>query len=62
MIINEINKNLEMKNRLLKLIIVNPDTKTSPKVSEKKRFRYEMEIYLLETMKGKIMGCRSREE
>jgi hypothetical protein len=61
-LMNQINKSLETKNRLLKLIITNTNKKTSPSISREKQFRYEEQIMLLETIKGMVISCNSREQ
>ncbi|MBM7647496.1 hypothetical protein JOC78_000417 [Bacillus ectoiniformans] len=45
-----VRSQLETKNRLLGLIIRNPDHKTSLKERQRKINRYEQQIYLLQQM------------
>ena len=61
-ILNELNESLETKNRLLKLIITNPDKKTSTTTRRKKQTRYEEQITLLEGIKSLLQSCKSRED
>ncbi|WP_409303051.1 hypothetical protein [Peribacillus sp. SCS-155] len=62
LILQQINSSLETKNRLLKLIITNPDKKTSITVSREKRFRYEEQIMMLEKIKDMVISCNSRDQ
>ena len=61
-LLNQINTHLETKNRLLKLIISNPDKKTSPAISREKQFRFEEQIMILETIKRMVISCDSRKQ
>ncbi|MGJ7913812.1 hypothetical protein [Neobacillus sp. LXY-1] len=61
-VLNEINANLETKNRLLKLILLNPDKKVSKNITREKQFRYENQIALLERIKGMVITCNSRQQ
>ncbi|ETI66342.1 hypothetical protein [Neobacillus vireti] len=58
----EVNERLITKNRLLRLIISNPDKKTSVMLSRQKKIRYEEQIMLLEAIRNKVISCDSREQ
>ena len=61
-LLNLINMRLETKNRLLKLILMNPDKNANVLERRKKQSRYEEEIFLLERLKGMVNTCTSRED
>jgi hypothetical protein len=61
-LLNELSQILETKNRLLRLIITNPDKKTSARISRENQTRYEEQIILLEKIRGMILSCDSREK
>jgi hypothetical protein len=53
---------IEIKNRLLGLIINNPDKKTSGINSRKKALKYEQQIILLQNMLSHCSSIKSRED
>ncbi|MFS0862252.1 hypothetical protein [Fredinandcohnia sp. 179-A 10B2 NHS] len=61
-LLTQVNDQLELKNRMLKLIITNPEKKTTVATRQKKQTRYEDQIALLENLKSLIHYCRTRED
>ncbi|MFD1780085.1 hypothetical protein ACFSFW_15570 [Fredinandcohnia salidurans] len=61
-LLNLVNGRLETKNRLLKLILMNPDKNMDVLERRKKQSRYEEQIYLLEDIKGRVISCTSTED
>ena len=57
-----INEKLGTRNRLLQLILMNPDIKGNVQERRKKQSRYEEQIYLLENLRGMVHSCSSRED
>lgn len=57
-----LNNDLKIKNRLLKLIISNPDKKTSRIESGKKTFKYEQQIGMLQNILSQAMNTKSRDD
>ena len=57
-----INNELKIKNRLLGLILSNPDRKTNALESSRKAFKYEQQIMLLHNMQKLAGNVRSRED
>jgi hypothetical protein len=60
--LNEINESLKIKNRLIKLIITNPDKKVSLTISRRIQFKYEEQILLLERIRSMVISCTTREQ
>ena len=60
--ITAVNNELKIKNRLLGLILSNPDRKTSALESSRKAFKYEQQIMLLQKMQSLAGNVRSRED
>nr|WP_309098466.1 hypothetical protein [Fredinandcohnia onubensis] len=61
-LLNLVNEKLEIKNRLLKLILMNPDKNMNVLERRKKQSRFEEQIYLLEDLKGMIISSTSNED
>jgi Mg/Co/Ni transporter MgtE len=57
-----LNNQLEIKNRLLGMIIINPDRKTSGSESSKKALKYEQQITLLQNMLNHCSSIKNRED
>jgi hypothetical protein len=57
-----LNNQLEIKNRLLGMIITNPDRKTSGSESSKKALKYEQQITLLQNMLNHCSSIKNRED
>ena len=57
-----VNNELKIKNRLLGLILSNPDRKTGALESSRKAFKYEQQIMLLQNMQKLAGNVRSRED
>jgi hypothetical protein len=60
--IANLKNQLEIKNRLLGLIITNNDRKTSSLESSKKAFKYEQQIYILQNMLNHCNSIKSRDD
>lgn len=56
------NKQLDLKNRMLKLILTNPQKKTTVATRLKKQSRYEDQIALLEKLKNLIHSSQTRDD
>lgn len=61
-LLNWINATLSTRNRLLQLVLMNPDKKGNILERRKKQSRYEEQIYLLENLRGMVHSCSSRED
>lgn len=61
-LLNLVNEKLEIKNRLLKFILMNPDKNMNVLERRKKQSRFEEQIYLLEDLKGMIISSTSNED
>jgi hypothetical protein len=61
-LLNEINESLKIKNRLIKLIITNPDKKVSLSISRRIQFRFEEQILLLERIRSMVISYETREQ
>lgn len=62
MLIKTINNKLETKNRLIKLILDNPEKKTNGASRSQKLNRYEDQILLLGSLLQLVRKCRTRAE
>lgn len=60
--ISSLQEQLKIKNRLLGMIISNPERKTSVHESSNKAFKYEDQIIMLEKMHTFCMNIRVRED
>lgn len=61
-LLNDINESLRTKNRLLMLILTNPDKKTNVATRNKKQTKYEEQIIVLENIKQLVESCSTRED
>ncbi|MBE4907198.1 hypothetical protein IMZ08_03885 [Bacillus luteolus] len=61
-LLNVINEILRTKNRLLMLILTNPDKKTNVATRNKKQSKYEEQIIVLENIKQLVESCSTRED
>lgn len=57
-----LNSQLKIKNRLLGLIVSNPNTKTSRQESNLKSLKYEQQIVILQNMLDFCMRIKTRED
>nr|WP_304220048.1 hypothetical protein [Fredinandcohnia onubensis] len=58
----QLNEKLKTKNRLLKLIIMNPDKNAEVLERSKKQRRYEEQIYLLGSIKDLVLSSTNRQD
>ncbi len=61
-VLQQINNQLEIKNRMLKLIKFNENSKSSVSVRNKKINKLEEQIVLLQILQGKCLSVASKED